>query len=40
VADRERANRCEYFRPGEDGGGAGAETRTSALDDLEALFKK
>jgi hypothetical protein len=40
VADRERANRCEYFRPGEDGSGAGAETRTSALNDLEALFKK
>lgn len=38
VADRDRANRCEWFAPG-DGGGAG-EGREGALSDLEALFKK
>jgi hypothetical protein len=40
VGDRERANRCDYFVPGEGGGGevaAAAETAKSALD---SLFKK
>lgn len=40
VADPERANRCEYFRPGDGAGGDGGATRAGALDDLEALFKK
>jgi hypothetical protein len=39
VADRERANRCDWFRPGDPKGGTRTE-RTRALDDLEALFKK
>ena len=39
VADRERANRCEYFSPGEGQGGSGKE-RGSALSSLDALFKK
>lgn len=38
VADRERANRCDYFRPGEGAGGeAKAPASRAALD---ALFKK
>jgi len=40
VADPERANRCEYFRPGDAAGGEGAATRGTALDQLDALFKK
>jgi hypothetical protein len=40
VADRERANRCEYFTPGEGGGGEVADTRSNARADLENLFKK
>lgn len=39
VSDRERANRCEWFRAGE-GGGPGAGERSRALSDLEGLFKK
>jgi hypothetical protein len=39
VADRERANRCDWFQPGDRAGGTGSE-RTRALDDLDALFKK
>ncbi len=40
VADRERSNRCEYFRPGEHAGGDGAGERNRALAELDALFKK
>ena len=47
VTDRERANRCEYFRPGgtarPGGAAAGGEangTRARAKAELEALFKK
>ena len=40
VPDRERANRCEWFRAREDGGGAGRGERSGALSDLESLFKK
>jgi len=39
VADRERANRCDYFSPTDrEGGSDGA--RQEALDELGALFKK
>lgn len=38
VLDRDRANRCDYFAPG--GGGAVEKARTSAVSDLESLFKK
>lgn len=39
ILDRDRANRCEYFRPAS---GLGSEegTRSSALSDLEELFRK
>ena len=40
VADRRRANRCEYFRPGDQAGGSGPGDRARALDAAEALFKK
>jgi hypothetical protein len=39
VSDRERANRCEWFQPGERAGAGGGE-RSRALADLDALFKK
>jgi hypothetical protein len=39
VGDRERANRCDYFAPGEAGAGAGSP-RAATHDALEALFKK
>ena len=41
VHARDRANRCDYFRPGTDElPGAEASGRDQALQDLEALFKK
>ncbi len=41
VADRERANRCDYFRPAAgEGGGSGADAREDARAALDALFKK
>ena len=40
VEDPERANRCEYFRPGDRPGGDPSGTRASRLADLEALFEK
>ncbi len=40
VADRERANRCEWFAPGSGGGGDAAAARESASRSLDALFKK
>ncbi len=40
VDDRERANRCDYFRPGGGGGGARAAAQQKARHDLERLFKK
>jgi hypothetical protein len=40
VADRERANRCEWFAPGERAGGAAARPAGSARAALDALFKK
>jgi len=39
VADRERANRCEWFSPGSAGAGADA-ARERARSDLDNLFKK
>ncbi len=38
VADRDRANRCDYFRPGTGSSPAGA--RDAARDALDSLFKK
>ncbi len=45
VSDRERANRCDYFRPGDafspgDAEGGSGDTGKQPLPDLEALFKK
>lgn len=40
VSDRERANRCDYFAPGQGGGGEKAAAARRAKADLEALFKK
>ena len=40
VSQRARANRCEYFQPGDQTGGAAAEQRDSSLSELDQLFKK
>lgn len=40
VADRERANRCDYFSCSFTGSPAEAGDAAGALADLEALFKK
>lgn len=40
VRDRERANRCEYFAPGERAGGEAATTADRARSRLDDLFKK
>jgi hypothetical protein len=41
VSDRERANRCEYFRAAADAdAGDGEAIRTRARVDLDALFRK
>lgn len=40
VADRERANRCEWFRPAAEAGQGAGEARDTARADLDALFKK
>ena len=40
VGERDRANRCEYFRPGQGGGGGPSKGTERARDALEALFKK
>jgi hypothetical protein len=37
VGDRERANRCDYFTPGERAGGKASDRSKSPLD---ALFRK
>ena len=39
MLDKDRANRCEYFRPSDRLGEAG-EVRDDAIADLENLFKK
>jgi hypothetical protein len=40
VADRERANRCDWFAPGSGGGGGLAAERARARSSLDGLFKK
>lgn len=42
VVDKDRANRCEWFQPGEGGRGAGGrgEDAGRARERLEALFRK
>jgi len=40
VADRDRANRCDYFAPGEGGGRAADDPQAAARSQLDALFKK
>jgi len=39
VLDRDRANRCDYFRPLSEAGAADPD-RDRALSDLERLFRK
>jgi hypothetical protein len=39
VADRERANRCEYFSPSSEEGGS-SDGRSQSLSALDELFKK
>ncbi len=39
ILDRDRANRCEYFRPAREGR-SGDNGRDTAISDLENLFKK
>lgn len=39
VDDRERANRCDWFQPGEGAGGDGGQ-RDASLAALDALFQK
>ncbi len=39
VADRERANRCDWFAPGE-GGGDGSREHERARSALDDLFRK
>jgi hypothetical protein len=40
VAERDRANRCDYFSPGGGGGGAVARAQEKARGQLDSLFKK
>jgi hypothetical protein len=40
VRDRDRANRCEYFTPGDQEGGGGVSARDVARSALDDLFKK
>jgi len=40
VRDRDRANRCDWFRPGGAGGGHVEDERQRARRDLDSLFKK
>jgi hypothetical protein len=40
VSDRERANRCDWFRAGAGGGGAVAASAAKARSALDDLFKK
>lgn len=39
VLDRDRANRCDYFRPGT-GSEAASDERKRAISSLDSLFKK
>ncbi len=40
VSERDRANRCDWFSPGEQAGGDSHASKGPALGNLEALFKK
>ena len=40
VRERDRANRCEYFSPGDREGGGGPPARDAARTALDDLFKK
>lgn len=40
VSDRDRANRCDYFAPGDPSASGAEDTRSSARSELDALFKK
>jgi hypothetical protein len=40
VRERDRANRCEYFSPGDREGGRGDSARETARSALDDLFKK
>jgi len=40
VADRERANRCDYFAPSEAAGAGAEDPAASARARLDALFRK
>jgi hypothetical protein len=40
VADRERANRCDWFAPGCGAWGSDGQGREAARSALDALFKK
>jgi hypothetical protein len=40
VGDRERANRCDYFTPGDGGGDEVMSAAEAAKSELDALFKK
>jgi hypothetical protein len=40
VRDRDRANRCEYFSPGDREGGGGDSARNAARSAFDDLFKK
>jgi hypothetical protein len=40
VRERDRANRCEYFTPGDRQGGDNVSVRNAARSALDDLFKK
>ena len=40
VADKERANRCDWFQPAQAGAGRMESERQKARVDLDALFKR
>ncbi len=40
ILERERANRCDYFTPGEGGPGSGTEKQDASKAKLDDLFKK
>ena len=40
VSDRDRANRCDWFRPGEGSEATAGEARDDARTALDRLFKK
>lgn len=40
VPDRERANRCDYFQAGAEGGKSSGPTKDALKEAAEALFKK